>query len=72
MALDDLDQIRSIRTQTLATLRELTLAPKPTYKVDNYEITWNDYQERLTRTVDWCDKKIAGSEPYEFRSGATT
>ena len=72
MPFDDLDQIRAIRTQTLAALRELAFAPKPTYKVDNYEISWNDYQKRLAETVDWCDRKIAESAPCEFRSEATT
>lgn len=72
MAIDDLNQIRAIRTQTLATLRELAFTPKPTYKVDNYEISWNDYQKRLAETVDWCDRKIAETESCEFRSEATT
>ncbi len=64
----DLEQIRSIRSRTISTLGELATSPKPSYKIDNYELSWNDYQKQLTATVDWCDRKLAENAPYEFRS----
>lgn len=69
---NDRTAIETIRTQTISILQELANAPKPSYTVDNYKLTWNEYQSRLTRTVDWCDKKLAAESPYEFRCEAET
>lgn len=69
---DDMTQIEAIRNQTLSTLGELANSPKPTYTIDNYRLSWNEYQNRLTRTIDWCDRKLADAAPYEFRSEATS
>lgn len=68
---DDKRQIETIRAQTLNVLQELVNAPKPSYWVDNYKFSWNEYHARLTKTVDWCDKKLKGGEPFEFRSVAS-
>lgn len=72
MSDDDVLQIRTIRAQTLNVLQELVNAPKPSYWIDNYKFTWNEYHARLTKTVDWCDKKLTDAEPFEFHSSATS
>lgn len=68
----DADQLRAIKSQTLAMLAELTAQPKPTYYVDGQTVAWNEYLGRLQATVDWCDRKLAGEEPFEFASQAST
>lgn len=68
---DDKRQIETIRAQTLNVLQELVNAPKPSYWIDNYKFSWNEYHARLTKTVDWCDKKLNSAEPFEFRSIAS-
>jgi hypothetical protein len=68
----DLEQIRTIKSQTLAILAELTANPKPTYYVDGQTVSWNDYLARLQATVDWCERKLAGEEPFEIRSQGIT
>ena len=68
----DLEQIRTIRSQTLAIIAELTANPKPTYYVDGQTVSWNDYLARLQATVDWCERKLAGEEPFEIRSQGIT
>lgn len=68
----DLEQIRTIKSQTLAILAELTANPKPTYYVDGQTVSWNDYLARLQATVDWCERKLAGEEPFEIRSQGMT
>ena len=68
----DLEQIRTIRSQTLAIIAELTANPKPTYYVDGQTVSWNAYLERLQATVDWCERKLAGEQPFEIRSQGIT
>ena len=68
----DLKQIRTIKSQTLAIIAELTANPKPTYYIDGQTVSWNDYLANLRATVDWCEKKLAGQEPFEVRSQGIT
>jgi hypothetical protein len=64
----DVQQIQSIRTQTLAQLDLLRAEPKPTYWLDGQRVHWQQYAESLQKTVDWCDRKLAECEPFEVRS----
>ena len=68
----DLEQIRTIRTQTLAIIAELTANPKPAYEIDGQSVSWNSYLTNLQATVDWCERKLAGEEPFEIHSRGTT
>jgi hypothetical protein len=68
----DAQQIATIKTQTLARIAEITAQPKPTYNVDGQMIAWSDYLEQLRQTVDWCNQKLAGEEPFEFQSRGYT
>jgi len=68
----DLEQIRTIKSQTLAIIAELTADPKPTYYIDGQTVSWNDYLKSLQATVDWCERKLAGQEPFEIHSQGTT
>ena len=68
----DAQQIAAIRSQTLAVLAELTSRPKPTYLIDGQTVAWNEYLLRLRETVDWCDRKLAGEEPFEVQSQGIT
>ncbi len=70
--MSDLEQIQSIRSQTLSQLNELRANPKPTYWIDGQRVQWQEYIGSLQRTVDWCDQKILDSEPFEVRSQAMT
>lgn len=67
----DLEQLQTIRSQTLALISELTANPKPTYYLDGQTVSWADYLTRLQGTVDWCERKLAGQEPFEIRSQGT-
>jgi len=68
----DAEQLQTIKSQTLALIAELTASPKPTYEIDGQEVSWGDYLARLQATVDWCERKLAGEEPFEIRSQGTT
>ena len=68
----DLEQMRTIRTQTLAIIAELTANPKPTYYIDGQTVSWNSYLTNLQATVDWCERKLAGEEPFEIHSRGIT
>lgn len=68
----DREQIETIRSQTLAQILELRANPKPTYMVDGQTVSWTDYVGSLQNTVDWCDAKLIGLEPFEVQSQATT
>ena len=68
----DLEQLETIKSQTLALIAELTANPKPTYYLDGQTVSWNDYLARLQATVDWCQRKLAGEEPFEIHSQGIT
>ena len=68
----DQAQFETIRTQTLSQLASLRANPKPSYTVDGQSVSWESYVESLQRTVDWCDEKLAGREPFEEHTQART
>lgn len=68
----DLEQLWAIRGQTLALIAEITASPKPSYALDGQSISWGDYLAKLRATVDWCERKLAGEEPFEIRSRGIT
>ena len=68
----DLEQLQTIKTQTLAMIAQLTASPKPTYWLDGQSVSWGDYLARLQATLDWCERKLAGAEPFEIQSQGMT
>lgn len=68
----DLQQIQTVKTQTLAVIADLTANPKPSYEIDGQRVSWNDYLTNLRQTIDWCDAKQAAYEPFEIATQATT
>jgi len=68
----DLEQLQSIKAQTLALIAELTAAPKPSYTIDGQAVSWADYLAQLRQTVAWCDDQMARSDPFETRSRGFT
>jgi hypothetical protein len=68
----DAEQIATIKTQTLALIAQITAEPKPTYNVDGQTVAWADYLAQLKKTVDWCNTKLAGEQPFEFQSQGYT
>ena len=68
----DAEQVATVKTQTLARMAEITAQPKPTYNVDGQMSAWGDYLKQLQQTVDWCNEKLAGEEPFEFHSRGYT
>ena len=65
---DDAQQLTVIKQQTLARMAEITAQPKPTYQIDGQTVSWGDYLTRLQGTVDWCNAKLAGAQPFEFQT----
>jgi hypothetical protein len=70
--MSDGEQVRLIRSQTLSQLEALRVDPKPTYWLEGQRVHWEEYAESLQRTIDWCDRKLAEYEPFEFRSQGVT
>jgi hypothetical protein len=70
--MSDREQIETIRSLTLAQLVDLRANPKPTYSIDGQTISWTNYVQSLQQTVDWCDAKLVGLEPFEVQSQGTT
>lgn len=69
---DDAQQLQLIKSQTLALIQSLTLDPKPSYQLDGQSVSWGDYLAQLRSTVEWCDRQLAQSEPFEIRSRGCT
>ena len=70
--MNDLTILETIRTQTLALLSEVTAQPKPSYTLDGQSVSWESYLAQLRATLDWCDAKLAGDEPFEISTQART
>lgn len=68
----DIEILQTIKAQTLAIIAQLTANPKPTYSIDGQAVSWAEYLARLQATVDWCEAKLAGAEPFEIQSQALT
>jgi hypothetical protein len=69
---NDRTQIETIRSLALAQLTELRANPKPTYTIDGQTVSWESYIRSLERSVDWCDTKLIGLDPFEIRSQGYT
>jgi hypothetical protein len=65
-------QLESIKSLALAQLAELRAAPKPSYTLDGQSVSWETYAASLQETIDWCDRKLAATAPFEIRSEGTT
>ena len=70
--MSDIEQIQAIRSQSLSQLDDLRANPKPTYWLDGQRVHWQQYAESLQTTVDWCDQKLVGDQPFEVRSQGVT
>ena len=68
----DLDQINTIKTNTLAQMASVSAQQKPTYSEDGQSFSWTEYLEHLQRRVDWCNQQLAGEDPFEFSSQGYT
>ena len=68
----DVEAIQTIKAQALTMIGQLTASPKPTYSLDGQTLSWSDYLTRLQKTVDWCERKLAGAEPFEIQSQGLT
>jgi hypothetical protein len=68
----DAERIAAIKSQTLAVLQDITSSPKPTYLIGGQMVAWGKYLQQLQETVAWCDRQLAGEEPFEIRSQGLT
>lgn len=68
----DAEQIALIRELTLAQLAALRADEDSSFEINGKEVSWAEYVASLERTVDWCDAKLAGYRPFEFRSQGMT
>lgn len=68
----DLEQIATIKSQTLARMVEITAQPKPSYDIDGQRVDWATYLKQLQMTVAWCDVQLSGAEPFEQATQAGT
>jgi hypothetical protein len=66
------EQIESIRSQTLTQIADLLGTTGPMLVVDATVTPWPPLLAPLVAMVDWCDRKLAEYDPYEVRSRGTT
>lgn len=66
----DAENIATIRSAALA---ELAAGPsKPSYSIDGQSVSWTEYFEHLMRRIEWCDRMLAQTEPFEITSQGYT
>lgn len=69
---DELEPLRTIQSQALQLIAEITSTPKPTYYVDGQSVSWERYLAQLQQTVDWCERRLNAAEPFEFQTRGET
>ena len=67
----DIEQITTIKSQTLARIAEITAQPKPTYQIDGQLVSWGSAG---TTAADrrLVQPEAAGEAPFEFQSQGYT
>jgi hypothetical protein len=68
----DLEQLELIRSRALQQIADIRAEQKPSYSLDGQWVSWTAYVESLQATVDWCNRQLAGCDPFEVRSQAYT
>ncbi len=64
--MSELDDLATIKANTLAQMAVVSAEKKPSYSVDGQSFQWQQYLEYLQRRVEWCNEQMAAVEPYEF------
>ena len=64
--MSNVEQIETIKANTLAQIAQVSAEKKPTYTEDGQTFHWQQYLEHLQRRVDWCNEQLAAEEPFEF------
>jgi len=64
--MSNLDEINTIKANTLAQMAEVSAERKPSYSEDGQTFSWTEYLEHLQRRVDWCNSQLAAEDPFEF------
>ena len=41
-------------------------------QIDGQRVSWGTYVRQLQATVTWCDKQLAGDDPFELHSQGGT
>lgn len=68
----DIDDLKTIKTQVIALLKDLTTNPKPSYDLDGQKVAWAEYQQILFAQLDGINKQIAADEPFEVHTTGYT
>jgi hypothetical protein len=68
----DIDDLKTIKTQIIALLKDLTVNPKPSYDLDGQKVSWAEYQKMLFDRLDGINKLIASDEPFELHTQGFT
>jgi hypothetical protein len=61
-----LEQIATIKANTLAQIAQVSAERKPTYSEDGQTFHWQQYLEHLQQRVEWCNEQLAAEDPFEF------
>ena len=64
----DLENLRSIKSQLIAALADLTANPKPTYSVNGQSFSWSEHRAGLMQQLTEVNGLIQAESPYELKS----
>lgn len=70
--MSDLEQIRTIKANTLEQMAAVSAERKPSYTENGQSFNWTGYLDHLQRRVDWCNQQLAAEEPFEIESRGVT
>lgn len=58
------DDLKTARDNYARQLAEISVDPKPSYRLGPQQFTWKEYQEFLSSQVDNLNKLISRDEPF--------
>lgn len=64
----DLENLRTIKSNLISRLAEVTASKKPSYNIDGKNVNWTEYAAMLRQEIANVNELIALESPFEFKS----
>lgn len=64
----DIDQLKTVKSQLLARLAEVTASTQPTYSIDGQSVSRTEYMSALQERMEKINELIQVEEPFWYTS----
>lgn len=64
----DIENLRTIKSQLIQRLTEVTASKKPTYNIDGKNVSWTEYTAMLREQIAGINELLSMEQPFEHKS----